>query len=125
MSPILTPGAASSQPRRQLVPASLPKGVQLQAGGAAFVHLAIPTRAIYVGESVPVEIELGLRPGIVTSVNGLPTLNGSDFTLNNLSKQPERREQAIEGSTFVVLTWHSAARGGKARRFFLVGGNAA
>jgi hypothetical protein len=90
------------------VAASLPKGVQLQAGGAAFVHLAIPTRAVYVGESVPVEIELGLRPGIVTSVNGLPTLTGSDFTLNNLSKQPERREQAIEGSTFLVMTWHSA-----------------
>jgi hypothetical protein len=61
-----------------------------------------------VGESVPVKIDVGLRPGIVTSVNGLPTLKGSDFTFNNLSKQPERREEAIEGSTFVVLTWHSA-----------------
>jgi hypothetical protein len=87
---------------------SLPKGVQLQAGGAAFVHLGIPTRAIYVGESVPVEIDVGLRPGLVTSVNGLPTLKGSDFTFNNLSKQPERREEAIEGGAFVVLTWHSA-----------------
>jgi hypothetical protein len=88
--------------------ASLPKGVQLQAGSAAFVHLAIPARPIYVGESVPVEIDVGLRPGIVTSVNGLPTLKGSDFTFNNLSKQPERREEAIEGGAFVVLTWHSA-----------------
>ena len=41
-------------------------------------------------------------------MNGLPTLKGSDFTFNNLSKQPERREEDIEGSTFVVLTWHSA-----------------
>ena len=88
--------------------ASLPKGVQLQAGGAAFVHLAVPARPIYVGESVPVEIEVGLRSGIVTSVNGLPTLKGSDFTFNNLSRQPERREEAIEGGAFVVLTWHSA-----------------
>ena len=102
-----------------VVPASLPKGAQLQAGGAAFVHLGIPTRAVYVGESVPVDIELGLRPGIVTSVNGLPTLTGSDFTLNNLSKQPERREQAIEGSTFVVLTWHSAVAAVKAGDFSL------
>ncbi len=54
-----------------------------------------------------------------------PTLNGSDFTLNNLSKQPERRDKVIEGSPFLVMTWHSAARGGEARRFFLVGGNAA
>jgi hypothetical protein len=87
---------------------TLPKGVQLQAGRAAFVRLAIPTRSIYVGESVPIEIDVGIRPGIVTSVNGLPTLKGSDFTFNNLSRQPERREQTIEGSTFVVLTWHSA-----------------
>jgi hypothetical protein len=91
-----------------LVTASLPKGVQLQAGGAAFIHLVIPARPIFVGESVPVEIELGVRPGIVTSVNGLPTLKGDDFTFNNLTKQPERREESIEGGAFVVLTWHSA-----------------
>src|ERR1700691_3069459 len=48
---------------RRAVSASLPKGAQLHAGGAAFVHVAIPTRAIYVGESVPIEIELGIRPG--------------------------------------------------------------
>ena len=98
----------SQQPVPPPVPSvSLPKGTQLQAGGAAFVHLSIPTRDVYVGESVPVDIELGLRPGLVTSLKGLPTLKGSDFTLNNLSKEPERREQAIDGNTFVMLTWHS------------------
>jgi hypothetical protein len=91
-----------------IVTASLPKGVQLQAGGAAFVHLAIPARPVYVGESVPVEVEVGLRAGIVTSVNGLPTLKGSDFTFNNLSKKPERREESIDGGAFILLTWHSA-----------------
>jgi hypothetical protein len=98
----------SQQPAPPPVPSvALPKGTQLQAGGAAFVHLSIPTRDVYVGESVLVDIELGLRPGLVTSVNGLPTLKGSDFTLNNLSRQPERREQAIDSNTFVMLTWHS------------------
>src|ERR1700733_3991834 len=86
---------------------SLPKGAQLKAGGAAFVQLVIPTRAVYVGESVPVDIEVGLRPGIVTSLNGLPTLNGGDFTLNNLSRQPERREEVIAGNPFLLMTWHS------------------
>jgi hypothetical protein len=88
-------------------PAPIPKGVQLKAGGAAFVQLVIPTRAIYVGESVPVDIELGVRPGIVTSLNGAPTLNGGDFTLGNLSRHPERREKVIEGNPFEVMTWHS------------------
>jgi hypothetical protein len=88
-------------------PAPIPKGVQLKAGGAAFVQLVIPTRAIYVGESVPVDIELGVRPGIVTSLNGAPTLSGGDFTLGNLSRHPERREKVIEGNPFEVMTWHS------------------
>ena len=101
----------SQKPTAQPAPMSkapVPKGIQLKANGAAFVQLVIPTRPVYVGESVPVDIELGIRPGIVTSLNGPPALSGSDFTLNNLSKQPLRREQLIEGSPFVVLTWHSA-----------------
>src|SRR3979411_576048 len=88
-------------------PAPIPKGIQLKAGGAAFVQLVVPTRAVDVGESVPVDIEVGVRPGIVTSMNALPTLSGGDFTLNSLSKSPKRRDQVIEGSPFVVMTWHS------------------
>jgi BatD DUF11 like domain len=88
--------------------APVPKGIQLRAGGAAFVQLVVPTRPVYVGESVPVDIELGIRPGIVTSLNGPPALTGSDFTLNNLSKEPVRRDQMIAGSPFLVMTWHSA-----------------
>lgn len=95
-------------PTPPLVPTTpLPKGVELKAGGAAFVHLVIPRHEVYVGESVPVDIEVGVRPGIVTSLNGLPTLNGGEFTLNNLSRQPERRDRVIEGSPFLVMTWHS------------------
>jgi hypothetical protein len=97
-----------SPPPLPLSTAAVPKGIQLKAAGAAFLQLVIPTRTVYVGESVPVDIELGLRPGIVTSLNGPPTLNGGDFTLNNLSKQPLRRNQVIEGSPFLVMTWHSA-----------------
>jgi hypothetical protein len=90
-----------------VTPTPLPKGVELKAGGAAFVHLIIPSREVYVGESVPVDIEVGVRPGIVTSLDGLPTLNGGEFTLDNLSRQPERRDRVIEGSPFLVMTWHS------------------
>jgi hypothetical protein len=80
----------------------------MKPGGAAFVQLVIPTRPVYVGESVPVDIELGLRANVVTSLNGFPALTGTDFTLNNLSKQPLHRDQIIDGSPFLVLTWHSA-----------------
>jgi hypothetical protein len=99
--------SAPPPPPPPKVAASLPKGAELKAGGAAFVRLVIPTRDIYVGESVPVDIEVGLRPGIVTSLNGLPTLTGGDFTLNNLSRQPERRDEVYGGNQFLLMTWHS------------------
>ena len=99
--------------------ASLPKGAELKAGGAAFVRMVIPARAVYVGESVPVDIEIGLRPGIVTSLNGLPTLKGGDFTLNNLSRQPERRDEVIGGSQFLLMTWHSVLSAVKPGEFSL------
>jgi len=104
-SALLKPKPAPTPPLVATTP--LPKGVQLKAGGGAFVQLVIPTRAVYVGESVPVDIEVGVRPGIVTSLNGLPTLNGGEFTLDNLSRQPERRDKVIDGSPFLVMTWHS------------------
>ncbi|MDP9009131.1 MAG: BatD family protein [Pseudomonadota bacterium] len=86
---------------------SIPKGVRLTEDGSAYVRLSVPKREVYVGESIPVEIELGMRSGFVTSLNGLPKLTGDDFTLNNLSHQPERSEKLIDGQAFVLLTWRS------------------
>lgn len=82
-------------------------GIRLTADGTAFIRLNLPRREVYVGESIPVDIEVGMRAGFVTSLNGLPTLSGGEFTLNNLSRQPERVEKVIDGKQFTLLTWHS------------------
>jgi BatD DUF11 like domain len=97
-------------PRKPLPPT--PKtgnaaGIHFTADGAAFVQLKLPKRAVYVGESVPVDIEVGVVPGVVTALNGLPTVKGGDFTLNNLSKQPERKEEILDGKPFLKFVWHS------------------
>jgi hypothetical protein len=86
---------------------SVGEPVHLSADGAAFLRLTLPKHEVFVGESVPVEIELGLRPGFVNSLNGLPTLTSADFTLNNLSRQPLRSQRVVDGVGFAVLTWHS------------------
>jgi hypothetical protein len=86
---------------------SIPKGVHLTDDGSAYVRLNVPKRELYVGESVPVEIEVGMRSGFVSSLNGLPKLTGDDFALNNLSRQPERTEKLINGESFVLFTWRS------------------
>jgi hypothetical protein len=82
-------------------------GIRMTEDGSAYIRLNVDRREVYVGESVPVAIEVGLRAGVVSSLNGLPTLNGNDFTLNNLSRAPDRKETFIDGQPFVLLTWHS------------------
>jgi len=100
-------GSQAPRPPPILSGASIPKGVHLSEDGSAYVKLSAPRREVYVGESIPVEIELGMRSGFVTSLNGLPKLAGDDFTLNYLSHQPERSEKMIDGQAFVLLTWRS------------------
>ena len=105
-------GASSNPPsssnRTTVIPGgSSVDGIRLTADGSAFVRLNLPKHEAYVGESIPVEIEVGMRAGFVTSLNGFPTLTGSEFTLNNLSRQPQRVEKLIDGKPFTVMTWHS------------------
>jgi hypothetical protein len=111
-------GASARPPA--LTGATTANGIHLSADGSAFVRLSVPKRDVYVGESVPVTIDVGMREGFVSSVNGLPTLAGSeDFTLNNLSRQPERNEQSIDGNRFTLLTWHSVLAAVKPGTFSL------
>jgi BatD DUF11 like domain len=90
-----------------LTGATMPNGIHLTEDGSAYVRLSVPKREVYVGESVPVEIDVGMRSGFVSSLNGLPKLTSDDFTLNNLSRSPERRERILAGERFVLFTWHS------------------
>jgi hypothetical protein len=78
------------------------------ADSSAFVRLRLPKHDLYVGETIPVDIQVGTRDGVVASLNGLPTLNGDAFTLDKLSAQPQRTEEVVGGRPFTVFTWHSA-----------------
>jgi hypothetical protein len=90
-------------------PGTLPAGsTRLTADGTAFVRLRLPKHELYVGETIPIDIQVGMRDGFVASLNGLPTLNGDAFTLNKLSSQPQRAEEIIDGRPYTILTWHSA-----------------
>jgi hypothetical protein len=106
----VNPDTGASGPATNSPPVSsstTSSGIRLTADGNAFIRLNLPRREVYVGESIPVDIEVGMRAGFVTSLNGLPTLSGGEFTLNNLSRQPERVEKVIDGKPFTLLTWHS------------------
>lgn len=92
---------------------------QVGANGSAFVRLRLPKHDLYVGETVPVDIQVGTRDGVVASLNGQPTLNGDAFTLDKLSQTPERTAEVIDGKPFTVFTWHSALAAVKPGRLSL------
>jgi hypothetical protein len=113
----VNPGSGGSGPSRgfataqtpQVAPGVTPAGrADMNADGSAFVRLHLAKHELYVGETIPVDIEVGMRNGFVASLNGLPTLNGDEFTLNKLSSEPQKTEDVIDGKPFTVLTWHSA-----------------
>ncbi|HXI47927.1 MAG TPA: BatD family protein, partial [Steroidobacteraceae bacterium] len=100
-------GARAPSPPPILAGGSIPKGVHLTDDGSAYVRLSVPKREVYVGESIPFEIEVGMRSGFVTRF-GLPRLTGDIFTLNSsLLREPERSETMIDGQAFVLLTWRN------------------
>ena len=105
----VTPGGPTPPSTPQTRSGALPAGpTQVTANGAAFVRLRLSKHELYVGETIPVDIQVGMRDGFVASLNGLPTLNGDAFTLNPLSSKPQRVEEVIDGKPFTVLTWHSS-----------------
>ncbi|MGB6354454.1 MAG: BatD family protein [Steroidobacteraceae bacterium] len=102
-----SPNGGASPGLAPLLPGGANSNVHLTPDGSAFVSMEIPKHELYVGESVPVEIQVGMRDGFVASINGLPKLNSDDFTLNNLSRQPEHGAKTVAGQPFTVYTWHS------------------
>jgi hypothetical protein len=102
------PGGAPQGGQTQ-PPSSLPADATRQgANGAAFVRLRLAKHELYVGEMVPVDIQVGARDGMVASLNGPPTLNGDAFTLSKLPENPARAEEIVDGKPFIVFTWHTA-----------------
>jgi hypothetical protein len=106
VAPGIAPGGVPSTGSAQ---AAAPHGTtRLAPDGSAFVRLSISKHQLYVGEAVPVDIQVGTRDGVVASLNGPPMLNGDAFTLEKLSSQPERSQEIIDGKPFTVFTWRSA-----------------
>jgi hypothetical protein len=103
------PPGGAGQGTQSAPSSSLPADSTRQAAsGAAFVRLRLSKHELYVGEMVPVDIQVGARDGMVASLNGPPTLNGDAFTLSKLPENPSRTEEVVDGKPFIVFTWHTA-----------------
>jgi hypothetical protein len=85
----------------------VPDTDQPDAAAGVFVNLLIGKTELYVGESVPVVIEVGAQDNVVAALDSPPSLRGDAFTLNVLSGEPERERRVIDGKPCTLLTWHS------------------
>jgi len=116
---VLTVDDAGAGSSGRSAAAASPQASMRAPGGNAFVRLRLPKHDLYVGETVPVDIQVATRDGMVAALNGQPTLNGDAFTLDKLSAQPERTAEVIDGKPFTVFTWHSALAAVKPGRLSL------
>jgi hypothetical protein len=98
---------------------SVASGIRLTPDGSAYVRLEVSKHEVYVGETVPAEIQVGMRDGFASSINGLPKLNSDDFTLNNLTRQPEHNLKIIDGKQFTVYSWRTVLAAVKPGKFNL------
>ena len=96
-----------------------PGAPRMVANGAAFMRMQMPKHDLYVGETVPVNIQVGLRNGMAASLNGLPTLSADAFTINKLTTKPDETEEMINGQPYTILTWHSVLAAMKPGEFSL------
>jgi hypothetical protein len=87
--------------------------------GAPFVRMELPKRPLYVGETVPVEIQMGLPADSQPTLDGLPSLTADAFTLDKLSEKPEQTQQEVNGQPYIIVTWHSALAAIKPGNFSL------
>jgi hypothetical protein len=106
VSPATTASPAPALPT-PAIPGATPGAPNMTANGAAFMRMQMSKHDLYVGENVPVDIQIGLRAGMAASLQGLPTLSADAFTLNKLTDKPEQTEEVINGQPYTILTWHS------------------
>jgi BatD DUF11 like domain len=117
--PSLAPTPQNTGPNPLTQGGSAAGGIRLTPDGSAYVRLEVSKHEVYVGETVPAEIQVGMRDGFASSINGLPKLNSDDFTLNNLSRQPEHSLKIIDGKQFTVYSWRTVLAAVKPGKFNL------
>jgi len=106
--PVVIPPAAAATPSTSDNAAFSPEG---RFGS---IEIKLPKKEFYVGELVPVEIQVFIPEDIQSRLTDLPQFTSDGFTLNSLSTRPEQGEQIVNGRPYNVLVWHSALTGVKA-----------
>ena len=73
-----------------------------------FMLVTPKTTDAYVGETIPMRIEFFIRMDALAQQDSLPTIDGSDFLMNDLSVRPEEDELMLDNEPYHRETWITA-----------------
>jgi hypothetical protein len=72
-----------------------------------FAELIIPKTTVYVGETIPAQIRLGINTRVPHRIVDLPNLSGQGFTSQRMPN-PEQKLESINGRSYEVVTLQTA-----------------
>ena len=82
-----------------------------EAAKLAFLRVTPAKERSYLGEVVPVQIQVFFREGIKANLNSLPQLHGEGYVLQQLGREPVQTREHVNNTSYSVLTWESVLSG--------------
>ena len=104
--------AVPPAPPAQATPRSA-RGSQQDDSKIAFGDLIIPTKTVYVGEVVPVELRFYFDASYPVRLPDRPTFSGDGFTVMRFSK-PIEKQQEVGGRSYNLVIFQTALTAAKA-----------
>jgi hypothetical protein len=80
-----------------------------QQGSLALLRVVLPSKKLFIGESVPVTFKAYFRAGTEVTLSGVPSLGIPAFTINHMEDKPRQSVESIAGVPYRVAIWTGAA----------------
>lgn len=94
---------AGAVPRRGIEPRPRPGGGR--DGAPLSLQVRAPDRELFVGELLPLELELWVRDGVRVTEASPPTFAGNAFTVSRPQSEPAQRREVVDGVRYTVATF--------------------
>ncbi len=109
------PAGSASAPTAFGSRAALPSAPELSArqggqqGSLALLRVVLPSKKLFIGQSVPVTFKAYFRAGTEVTLSGVPSLGIPAFTINHMEDKPRQSVESIGGVPYRVATWTGQA----------------
>jgi hypothetical protein len=88
-----------------------------QQGPLALLRVVLPSKKLFIGQSVPVTFKAYFRAGTEVTLSGVPSLGIPAFTINHMEDKPRQSVESIGGVPYRVATWTGQASAAMSGRF--------